>query len=609
MSVGRVIVVQEPAGRGQALDIVAEVAAALLAFRGIYFVLPLFAAATRIGLREFRRRLPWLRGFFDHPKHWIGAVVPQILAAAIFVSGAVLLFSGALPAAAGRLASLHEYLPLPVIETSHFIASLTGAALLLLARAVQRRVDAAYVTVLALLAAGSALSLAKGWDYEEAIVLGAIFLLLLPLRGYFYREASFLGERFSGGWIVSIAVVLLGSAWLGVFAYTHPDYSATPWWRFALDAEASRSLRATVGATSLAVLFGMARLLRPARPVLSLPSAADLDRARPIIERSLRTYPNLVFRRDKALLFSRSGNALLMYGRMRRSWIAMGDPVGPENEARELLWQFHDACDRFDGWSVFFEVQPEHLDWYADLGLTLTTLGEEARVDLPRFDLDAPEHARLRQARAKLARIGCRFEILPREAVPAALPALARVSEAWLSGKATREKGFSNASFDEQYLAHSPVAVVRKNEDIIAFANLWMGAGKEELSVDLMRHVPEAPNGTMDFLFSDLLGWGREQGYRWFNLGTAPLSGLSARPGPPLWRHLGTFVYQHGEHFYNFRGLRAYKEKFHPVWTPLYLASPGGVALPAILVDVTALIAGGFMGVFSKQAVKAKRGS
>ncbi|HSJ99016.1 MAG TPA: phosphatidylglycerol lysyltransferase domain-containing protein, partial [Myxococcota bacterium] len=311
------------------------------------------------------------------------------------------------------------------------------------------------------------------------------------------------------------------------------------------------------------------------RPRPALPSDADLERARPIIERCLLTYPNLAYRRDKALLFSREGNALLMYGRMGRSWIAMGDPVGPEGEARELLRRFRDDCARAGGWSVFFEVRPGHRDWYLDLGLTLTKLGEEARVPLADFDLGSPALARVRQARAKLERIGCRFEILPPAAVPGALPELLRVSGGWLAGKATREKGFSNASFDAGYLARFPVAVVRSDAGIVAFANLWLGGGREELSVDLMRHLPGAPNGTMDLLFSGIMLHGRDQGFRWFNFGMAPLSGLDAHSGSPLWMGLGTFVYRHGEHFYNFRGLRAYKEKFHPAWTPLYLAAPG----------------------------------
>jgi phosphatidylglycerol lysyltransferase len=329
-------------------------------------------------------------------------------------------------------------------------------------------------------------------------------------------------------------------------------------------------------------------------------SEAEIARARPIIERSPNTYANLVLRGDKALLFSRSGNALLMYGRVHHSSIAMGDPIGSKEEARELAWQFRDLCKRQRAWPVFFEVGAANLDLYLDLGLALTKLGEEARVELAHFDLQGAARANLRQAHARVLRQGCGFEILPRAAVPQALPALERISQDWLAAKATREKGFSNASFDVAYLRQFPVAVVKRGECAIAFANLWLGAEREELSVDLMRHAADAPNGTMDFLFTELMLWGRQEGYRWFNLGMAPLSGLEERAGSPRWHRFGHLVYQYGGHFYNFRGLRQYKEKFHPVWTPRYLASPGGLALPAVLVDVTALIAGGFAGIIAR---------
>jgi phosphatidylglycerol lysyltransferase len=81
----------------------------------------------------------------------------------------------------------------------------------------------------------------------------------------------------------------------------------------------------------------------------------------------------------------------------------------------------------------------------------------------------------------------------------------------------------------------------------------------------------------------------------------APLSGLDSRALAPLWSRFGALAFRHGEHFYNFRGVRRYKEKFGPVWTPRYLASPGGLALPATLIDVAALIAGSLSGVVLKR--------
>ena len=144
------------------------------------------------------------------------------------------------------------------------------------------------------------------------------------------------------------------------------------------------------------------------------------------------------------------------------------------------------------------------------------------------------------------------------------------------------------------------MGIIRKQEKILAFANILQGVEKEELSIDLMRYLPEAPHGVMDYLFIELMLWGKKEGYRWFNLGMAPLSGMDDHALAPLWNRIGAFIFHHGEHFYNFQGLREYKEKYKPVWQPKYLASPGGLALPRVLINIASLISGGVKGVVSK---------
>ena len=170
---------------------------------------------------------------------------------------------------------------------------------------------------------------------------------------------------------------------------------------------------------------------------------------------------------------------------------------------------------------------------------------------------------------------------------------LEAISDAWLDDKATAEKGFSVGAYDRNYLENFPLAVVSTDGVPVAFANLWTTDSREELSIDLMRFGAEAPHNAMDYLFVELMLWGRAQGFRWFNLGVAPLAGLGDRRLAPAWHRIGNFVFRHGEHFYNFDGLRRYKAKFQPVWQARYLVSPGGLALPAVLTDVSLLIAGG----------------
>ena len=237
---------------------------------------------------------------------------------------------------------------------------------------------------------------------------------------------------------------------------------------------------------------------------------------------------------------------------------------------------------------------------YIDLGLTLLKLGEEARIRLDTFSIKGDPGKKYRHAINRVEKAGGSFALVPVENVPSILPELRTVSEAWLAEKRTREKGFSLGFFHPAYLQQFPLAIVRREGKIVAFANLWVGAEKEELSLDLMRYTPDAPPGIMEYLFLQLILWGQGEGYRWFNLGMSPLSGLQDRTLAPLWNRLGALLFRHSEHFYNFQGIRQYKEKFSPEWTPKYLASPGGLALPRILANVATLISGSLKGVLSK---------
>ena len=202
-------------------------------------------------------------------------MLPHVFALLTLIGGAVLLFSAATPAVEARLAWLEDLLPLSVLETSHFVSSLMGMSLLLLARGLQRRLDAAWLLAVALLSAGIAASLLKGADYEEAIILGVLLAGLLPSRRQFYRRASLFGERFTPGWLAAIVVVLMCSVWLGFFSYKHVEYSHDLWWAFSFGGEgdAPRFLRAMVGALGAALFFGIAKLLRPASFEPILPSA------------------------------------------------------------------------------------------------------------------------------------------------------------------------------------------------------------------------------------------------------------------------------------------------------------------------------------------------
>jgi len=578
----------------------AHVIGALLAYRAIYYLLPLVVGVLLLGGYEMLEHRAAVARATTTAGGIASKLAPQAFALSTFLGGVVLLVSGALPAAPDRLERLAETVPLPVLEISHFVGSLVGVALLLLARGLQQRLDAAYVLACVLLAAGAGISLLKGLDYEEAIILCVMLAALIPCRRSFYRRSSLLAETLTPAWTAAILLAASGVGWLLVFAYRHVQYSHDLWWQFELSADVSRSLRASVAAAVGLACVGSARLLRPARPAPAPPGPDEIVRVRQLLAASPAVSARLALLGDKTFLFNDAGTAFIMYGVIGRSWVAMGDPVGPPNEARELAWEFRALSDRHGGWTIFYEVSPGNLPLYLDLGLALLKLGEEARVALGTLTLEGGARKGLRQTHHRLERGGCRFEIVPPDGIAALLPELRAISDAWLGAKNVREKGFSLGFFEARYLCELPLAVVRQEGRLVAFANLWLGAEREEATIDLMRYLPDSPPGLMDYLFVELLLWAKAEGYRWFSLGMAPLSGLENRALAPLWSRLGALLFRHGEHFYNFQGLRAYKEKFDPVWSPRYLALPGGASVPPILANVAALISGGLKGVVTK---------
>ncbi len=571
----------------------APILGALAAYRLIYYFLPLLAATLVVLWREARglRQKTLLAP-------WFTALLPPFFAGLTMVSGAVLLFSGATSALPTRMAILRDVLPLAVLEVSHFLSSVVGMMLLILARGLQRRLDAAYVLTLVLLVLGAVLSLLKGIDYEEATLLSLLALALAPAHKLFYRRTSLFSASFSWGWIIAIVAVLGCAGWLVGFSYKHVEYSNNLWWEFSFyHGGAPRALRALVGATTAGLLFALANLIRPARPNLRLPNEAELGKALPLIKNYSSAQAHLALMGDKTLLFDPEDKAFIMYDVEGRSWVAMGDPVGESDEARrELVWTFRDLCERSGGWPLFYQVRPEDLDLYLEVGMNLLKIGEEARVALASFNLDGKSKKVLRNTINKLTREGLRLEIVPAEAVSPLLPRLKHISDAWMRDKRVREKGFSLGTFDPGYLERTPMALVWQGEELVAFANLFLTDNKEEASLDLMRHLPDSTSGIMDFLFVELMMWAKQEGYRWFNLGMAPLSGLQNRRAAPLWSRLGAMLFGRGERFYNFRGLHKYKDKFDPVWEPRYLAVPNGIALPLVFANVASLISGGLSG-------------
>lgn len=343
------------------------------------------------------------------------------------------------------------------------------------------------------------------------------------------------------------------------------------------------------------------RRLRTANAGDITPRREEIDRAIALLDSQPNASAGLVRLGDKNVLFSDCGNAFIMYARQGRSLVALFDPVGPTELWPDLLQKFIAAARRQRCRPVFYQVSTEFLPHAFDSGLRPYKLGEQAVVDLTRFDLKGGAWLKLRRSINRAERDGLEFSMLPVEQVPDVIDELLSVSRTWLAAHNASEKGFSLGTFDPSYVKAGPVAVIRIEGRIVAFASILEAGQHGDAFVDLMRHIPDTHRGMMDLLFVRIMEQMKARGFRTLNLGMAPLAGLVEHRYAPLWNHLGRQIFRFGERFYNFRGVQAFKSKFDPDWQPRYLVVSGRRGMPmASLYDVTMLIGGGLKGVFRR---------
>jgi lysylphosphatidylglycerol synthetase-like protein (DUF2156 family) len=261
------------------------------------------------------------------------AVAPWVLAIAAAGAGVMLLFSGATPSDPMRFLWLARYTPLILIEISHFLSSVIGLALILVAFGLSRRLDAAWVASMLLLPVAAALALTKGFDWEESTVLMTVFLGMSLFRQAFPRAAQLTRMEITPGWMVSAGAAVVGAGIVGWWSFQNVDYGQKSFLGaiFNPDADAARAVRSSAAAAVLLLGFGIWRLLAtPATPKVAGESDPEFLRVRSILASAQAAEPgsNLALLGDKRFLFSESGHSFLMFGVRGRSWIAMGPPVG-----------------------------------------------------------------------------------------------------------------------------------------------------------------------------------------------------------------------------------------------------------------------------------------
>lgn len=582
--------------------------AVLVIYRLFYYIVPwligLVLAALEIGVqgkKMLERAVPGLDAslnLWQRIWRWPGQysflsdLGVWALGKLVFASGLVLLISAATPELLYRLKFTEELLSFPIMRLSHQLTVLIGFMLILLSRGISLRIRRAYVWTCISLLGGAVFAFTKGFDYEEAIFLLIVGVILWISKTRFYRVSAPVSRQSTARWVALTSLIAFAYYLLGSFVHRgflkHLPPGVHPEW---LQRHGHVAFTAVSGLITAWLLLTMFVTLRPHRQPEALTGPPDMGRLTRFLEQvEGNALTHMLFLGDKVFYWAQGGKVLLPFARARDKLVVLGDPLGPKELANAAISEFRQAADKYGLSVVFYQATPDYLSVYHEQGYHFFKLGEEAMVPLDSFTLSGRKNADLRSVGNRFEREGYRFEVTEPPHSSALLAELRSISAEWLNDR--MEKGYSLGWFKPSYLQLAPIAILRDESGaILAFASLAPGYdGGQTLSIDLMRHLKSSPNGTMDYLFIRLIEWAKEQGYAHFNLGNAPLSSVGQNEGALKEEKLARLVFQKGSHWYGFSGLRRYKEKFSPEWEPRYLAYPASLPLPILTLDLVRLV-------------------
>ncbi len=353
-----------------------EVVGALLLFRLFYYIVPLFLAGLLFAGFEVSQRRHLLDRFSPERGVAISFEVPA-MAALAGLAAFTLVFIGALPPKPGPLYGAFAFMD---EAASHFAASILGSLLLMAAYGLVRRLTLAWGATLFFLLSGALVAWLRGepWWLTGAFLL--LSALLATTRPAFYRRARLLGEAVTGETVAAIAALGICALTLATVAYGG-RFAEMSWWGVVLSEEAPDTLRFAVGLAGVMLLVAAFRLLRPARPP-ALAYGPDL-RVR------LASLGAQAPERADGAVFGEGGRAGFPFLRHEGIWLALGDPGGEERDRVSAIWRFRDLCDQARVDPAFWDVGPELLRVYADIGLTAIPLeGRPARFLVCRAEHD-----------------------------------------------------------------------------------------------------------------------------------------------------------------------------------------------------------------------------
>jgi lysyl-tRNA synthetase class 2 len=490
-----------------------------------------------------------------------------VLAAATALVGAIALVSTLTPDLTNRVDLISGFVPSYFRDLARVLALTLGLSLLLLSRSLARGRRRAWTLALLAVIGLAIAHLAKGLDFEEAIISLLLVLALLRYRSHFDAPGDPAMRRPVAGTLLALAGLIAIGVALGTRDV--PDRVGD-----------------LIGACAVILTLRSLVLWLGPLPEHVSQSLEERRRARELVESfGSDSLAFFTLRRDKSFFFSSSGDAFLAYRLVGSSALISGDPVGKESEFASLVSDFIEHT-RDNGWRVaVVGAGRERLGLYREQGLARAIkIGDEAVVQPARFSIEGRSMRKVRQSARKVAeRDEITFRIVrAKDAGEELRLKLEQISSAWLAGR--RERGFSMA-MDDLFAPGGVLALaLDAGDEPIAFLHLVPSPAGGGYSLSSQRRLPGSPGGISEFLVVEALAWAREEGVPELSLNFCAFRSLLHidEQDERLLRRLARGTLLRVDVVFQIERLRAFSHKFRPEWRPRYVCLERLSDLPAV---------------------------
>lgn len=293
-------------------------------------------------------------------------------------------------------------------------------------------------------------------------------------------------------------------------------------------------------------------------------------------------------------MITADGQGYLAFRKHAGVAVALGDPVGPPGATAGIIDDFIAMCDKAALVPYIFSCSRTTTEVTDGLGWSSAQVAEDNLIDLPTLEFKGKKWQDVRTALNKAPKEGVSFRMVSLADEPwSMVRQVEELSQQWLGDKELPEMGFTLGGVTEALDREVKVGLAVGADGKLHGVTSWMPVFGPEghvrgRTLDLMRRADGGFRSTMEFLIASSCLWFKKDGAEFVSLSGAPLarSAADADGETPVEKFLDTLGEQL-EPVYGFRSLHAFKGKFQPRFSPMYMAFRDEADLPRIGIAIT----------------------